>query len=134
MSAPRYTEAKAVAAAPPKAADKSAGALKGNRQIPPVGQLSALQFPSITHTRLCRTGSPVDYAQRTAVPVTQVALSFDAGDVRRSPAARGLASITMDLLDEGTPTLTSQEFAEAQERLGADISTTAMAQTAPTSS
>jgi predicted Zn-dependent peptidase len=29
----------------------------------------------------------------------------------------------MDLLDEGTPNLSSQEFAEAEERLGADVST-----------
>ena len=116
-----YTEAKAVAAAP-KPADKSACAVKGNRQLPPVGKLSDLQFPSITHTRLSN-GIAVDYAQRTAVPVTQVALSFDAGDATDSPTARGLASFTMNLLDEGTHALTSQEFAEAQERLGADIST-----------
>ena len=115
-----YSEAKAVAVAPPKAAEKSAGALKGNREIPPVGMLSDLQFPSITHTRLSN-GIAVDYAQRTAVPVTQVALSFDAGDSTDSPAARGLASFTMNLMDEGTQSLTSQEFAEAQERLGADI-------------
>lgn len=115
-----YAEAKAPAS--PKDAEKSAGAVKGNRQIPPVGKLSELQFPSITHTRLSN-GIAVDYARRTAVPVTQVALSFDAGDSADSPAARGLASFTMNLLDEGTQTLTSQQFAEAEERLGADIST-----------
>lgn len=115
-----YTEAKAPAA--PKDTDKSAGAVKGNREIPAVGKLSDLQFPSITHTRLSN-GIAVDYAQRTAVPVTQVALSFDAGDSTDSPTARGLASFTMNLLDEGTQALTSQEFAEAEERLGADIST-----------
>jgi predicted Zn-dependent peptidase len=61
--------------------------------------------------------------QRKSVPVTQVALAFDAGSAADSPNARGLASMTMDLLDEGTSRLSSQQFAEAEERLGADIST-----------
>jgi predicted Zn-dependent peptidase len=113
-----YTEAKAPAAAP-KA--KSQGAVKGNRTIPPVGKLAALDFPDIVHTKLSN-GIEVDYAQRTAVPLTQVALSFDAGSASDSPAARGLAAMTMGLLDEGTATLSSQQFAEAEERLGADVS------------
>ena len=118
---PAYTEAKA--AKPPKpGTDKSAGAVKGNRPIPPVGQLAALDFPDITHTRLAN-GLPVDYVQRTGVPVTQMALAFDAGDSADSPQSRGLAAVTMDLLDEGTSKLSSQELAEAQERLGADVST-----------
>jgi predicted Zn-dependent peptidase len=114
-----YTEAKAVT--PPKAgADKSQGAVKGNRALPPVGKLTDLQFPAITHTRLSN-GIPVDYAQRTAVPVTQTALVFDAGDAADSPASRGLAVLTTRLLDEGPQGLSSQEYAEAQERLGSDI-------------
>ena len=39
---PAYTEAKAVQ---PKPAPKDNGAVKGNRQIPPVGQLAALAVP-----------------------------------------------------------------------------------------
>ena len=97
---PAYTEAKAVEQKPKS---KDDGAIKGERQIPPVGQLAALQFPSITHTRLAN-GIPVDYAQRTAVPVTQVALSFNAGSSSDAPHSRGLASMAMDLLDEGTAT------------------------------
>ena len=118
---PAYAEAKSVA--PPKPGiDKSAGAVEGNRPIPPVGQLAALKFPKISHVRLSN-GLPVDYVQRQGVPVTQVALAFDAGDSADSPQARGLAAMTVDLLDEGTSKLTSQQFAEAEERLGADVST-----------
>jgi predicted Zn-dependent peptidase len=118
---PAYEEAKAVA--PAKAeADKTAGAVKGNRQIPPVGKLAALDFPDIVHTKLSN-GIEVDYAQRTAVPVTQVALSFDAGSASDSATTRGLAAMTMGLLDEGTNSLSSQQFAEAEERLGADVGT-----------
>ena len=116
-----YAEAKAVEPVKP-GADKSAGAVKGNREIPPIGQLAALDFPAITHARLSN-GIGVDYVQRTAVPLTQVALAFDAGSAADSPAARGLAAMTMSLLDEGTSTLTSQQFAETEERLGADVNT-----------
>jgi zinc protease len=115
---PAYTEAKAVAAAPKS---KTEGAIKGDRTIPPVGQLAALDFPDIVHTKLSN-GIAVDYAQRTAVPLTQVALSFDAGSAADSPQTRGLAAMTMGLLDEGTTSLSSQQFAEAEERLGADVS------------
>jgi len=115
-----YSEAKAVT--PPKpGTDKTDGTAKGDRQIPAVGQLAALQFPAITHAKLSN-GIPVEYVQRTAVPVTQVALAFDAGTAADDPQQRGLASMTMDLLDEGTSKLSSQEFAEAEERLGADVS------------
>jgi predicted Zn-dependent peptidase len=114
-----YTEAKAVAT---KTGDKTAGAVKGNRTLPPVGQLAALDFPDIVHTKLSN-GLPLDYVQRKGVPVTQVALAFDAGSAADAPQGRGLAAMTMDLLDEGTTSLTSQQVAEAEERLGADVGT-----------
>jgi predicted Zn-dependent peptidase len=117
---PAYQEAKAVE--PPKSEEsKTQGAVKGDRQIPPVGQLAELQFPDIVHAKLSN-GIPIEYAQRTAVPVTQIALAFDAGTAADSPQQRGLAAMTTDLLDEGTSKLNSQEFAEAEERLGADVS------------
>jgi len=116
-----YAEAKAVI--PPKpGTDKTTGAVKGNRPIPAVGQLAALDFPDIVHTRLSN-GLPVDYVQRKGVPVTQVALAFDAGSATDGPTTRGLASMTMDLLDEGTTSLSSQQVAEIEERLGADVGT-----------
>ena len=117
-----YTESKSVTAASAKPApDKSAGAVKGNRPVPPIGQLASLDFPDIVHTKLSN-GIPLEYAQRTTVPVTHVALTFDAGTAADNPQARGLADMTMSLLDEGTSKLSSQEFAEAEERLGADVS------------
>jgi predicted Zn-dependent peptidase len=116
-----YAEAKTEPAAKPGDA-KDAGAVKGTRRIPPVGELSALDFPTITHTKLSN-GIPVEYVRRDAVPITQVALAFDAGTAADGPNERGLASMTMDLLDEGTSKLSSQEMAEAEERLGADVDT-----------
>ncbi|MEO8454424.1 MAG: pitrilysin family protein [Sphingomicrobium sp.] len=115
---PAYAESKPLVKAPESKTDS---AVQGMRQVPPVGQLSALEFPAIVHTRLSN-GLAVDYVQRTAVPVTQIALAFDAGSASDAPQKRGLASMTMDLLDEGTSSRSSQEIAEAEERLGADVS------------
>ncbi|HUP67122.1 MAG TPA: pitrilysin family protein, partial [Sphingomicrobium sp.] len=108
--------------AKPVDASKDAGAVRGKRSIPPVGQLTALDFPDITHGRLAN-GIPFDYVQRSSVPVTQIAFAFNAGTAADGPQERGLSSMTMDLLDEGTSKLSSQEFAEAEERLGADVGT-----------
>jgi predicted Zn-dependent peptidase len=57
------------------------------------------------------------------VPVTQLALSFDAGEAADAPNSRGLQSMVMSMLDEGTASLSSQKVAEAKERLGANIET-----------
>ncbi|HET9812220.1 MAG TPA: pitrilysin family protein, partial [Sphingomicrobium sp.] len=115
-----YAEAKA----PPKP-DKTdaAPAAKPTRTIPPLGKLTALDFPTIEHTKLAN-GIPVEYVRRAAVPVTQLAISFDAGNAADKPDESGLANLTVNLLDEGTETLSSQEFAEAEERLGANVSAT----------
>ena len=115
---PEYAEAQV----PEKVEAKDAAPLgKPSRTIPPIGQLADLDFPDIVHTKLSN-GIPVDYVQRTAVPVTQMAIAFDAGDSSDTPDSRGLAAFTVNLLDEGTTSLSSQQFAEAEERLGANVS------------
>ncbi|RIX26868.1 M16 family metallopeptidase [Sphingomonas edaphi] len=121
---PPYEEAKSVAAKGGKSAPKNATAAKPGpkREVPPVGTLAGLDFPDVTVTRLAN-GVELQYAQRAAVPVTQLALSFDAGDAADPANARGLQSMVMTMMDEGTTSLSSQQVAEAQERLGADIST-----------
>ncbi len=115
-----YVETK-VAAAPPKEA--APGEVpKGTRTIPPIGQLAALDFPDIVHDKLSN-GIPVAYVRRSAVPTTQLALVFDAGEAADTPTTHGLAALTTSLMDEGTTSMSSQEIAEAEERLGADVST-----------
>ena len=81
---------------------------------------AAARFPRVEHVALSN-GVRVAYAQRGAVPTTQVALSFDAGFSADAPNARGLQNLTIGLLDEGADGMTSQQIAEAQERLGAAI-------------
>ena len=120
---PPYEEAKSVTAASGVKVDKNATAAPRGpaRDIPALGQLAGLDFPAITNAKLSN-GIEVEYAQRTAVPITQVALSFNAGDAADPANRRGLQSLTLDMLDEGTSALNSQQLAEAEESLGAQIS------------
>jgi zinc protease len=95
---------------------------KGTRgPLPPVGEVAALRFPAVTRARLSN-GMEVVYAQRTAVPVTQAAISFDAGVAADPPAKLGTQGVTLAMLEEGgTERLDAIALAEAEERLGASI-------------
>ena len=92
------------------------------RPKPELATLTELDFPTVQQTTLSN-GMKVYYAQRDAVPVTRVALSFNAGSAADPVAQRGLESLAMSLFDEGTATRSSREIAEERERLGAVIST-----------
>jgi predicted Zn-dependent peptidase len=113
---PPYIEAKGTKRA--KTADVPTK--KTPRVIPPIAQTPPLDFPEIQHVRLSN-GMEVHYAQRNAVPVTQIALAFDAGFSADAPNARGVQNLALSLLDEGADGMTSQQIAEEQERLGAVI-------------
>jgi predicted Zn-dependent peptidase len=117
---PPYQEAQGA----PKTAAAAQGSLPPStrREIPPVGQFAALDFPTIERVTLSN-GIRINYARRTAVPVTQMALAFDAGQAAEAANQRGLAGMTLGLLEEGAGGLTSQQIAERQEELGAEIGT-----------
>ncbi len=95
-------------------------------QLPAVADLTALDFPAIERTKL-KNGVEVVFARRTAVPTVNVAVSFDAGYAADPHNALGTQSLMLSLMDEGTKTLDSVAFAEAKERLGAQIDATANA-------
>ena len=107
--------------APPPPAPESAEAPKPSRMPPPVGALAALKFPAIERATLAN-GIKVYFARRPEIPVVRVSVSFDAGAAADPADKLGLQSLTMSLLDEGTTTKNSVQIAEAQERLGATIS------------
>ncbi|MGQ0558975.1 MAG: insulinase family protein [Sphingosinicella sp.] len=92
------------------------------RDMPPIGAAPVLDFPDIERARLSN-GINIVYARRNVVPVTRLAVEFDAG-IAADPANRlGTQSLMLNLLEEGTTSLNSIQIAEAQERLGADIGT-----------
>ncbi|MEI4506546.1 pitrilysin family protein [Sphingopyxis sp. CCNWLW253] len=95
-------------------------------QLPAVADLKALDFPAIERTKL-KNGVEVVFARRTTVPTVNVAVSFDAGYAADPHNALGTQSLMLSLMDEGTTSLDSIAFAEAKERLGAQIDATANA-------
>ncbi len=92
------------------------------RPKPPIEAIPELDFPALERATL-KNGMSVTYARRAAVPATYVTLSFDAGTAADPVERRGLADLTTSLFVEGTAQLTSQEIAEASERLGLSITT-----------
>jgi zinc protease len=97
------------------------GPAKGTRgAMPAVGEIKDLSFPQIQRARLSN-GIELVYAQRTAVPVTQIAVSFDAGAAADPAGKLGTQALTLAVMDEGTTTRNSIALAEEQERLGTSI-------------
>jgi predicted Zn-dependent peptidase len=97
------------------------GAAVDRSSFPPVGELKALDFPTIERAKL-KNGMEVVFAHRAAVPTVNVAVSFDAGYAADPKDALGTQSLMLSLMAEGTTRLDSTALAEAQERLGARIS------------
>ncbi|MCJ7420987.1 M16 family metallopeptidase [Sphingomicrobium astaxanthinifaciens] len=90
------------------------------RELPPIGQTAALDFPDVSTTTLSN-GATVYYAQRDTVPVTSIVVEFDAGRAADASDQRGLSSMVVSLLEEGAGGMDAQSLAEAQESLGASI-------------
>jgi zinc protease len=95
--------------------DRSAG-------LPSVGAMPDLVFPTVERAEL-ENGFKVVLAQRSAVPVVNIALQFDAGYAADSFGTLGAASFTMSMLDEGTSTRDALQIAAEAESLGAYIFT-----------
>jgi zinc protease len=108
-------------APPPPTPEPAAAATTAKRAAPAVGTLAALQFPDIERATLAN-GIKVYFARRPEIPVVRASVSFDAGSAADPADRLGLQALTMSLLDEGTTTKNSTQIAEAQERLGATIS------------
>ena len=104
----------------------AATSIADRSQLPAVADLTALDFPAIERTKL-KNGVEVIFARRTTVPTVNVAVSFDAGYAADPHSALGTQSLMLSLMDEGTTNLNSIAFAEAKERLGAQIDATANA-------
>lgn len=115
-----YEEAKGT----PNAAPAEAITPVKRDPAPALGVVSDLKFPKVERTRLSN-GIEVVYAFRNAVPMTQLALTLDAGNAADPRNRLGTQSLMLSLLDEGAAGMTSVQIAEAQERLGASINSNA---------
>ena len=92
----------------------------GARQMPAVATTPELDFPEVERARLSN-GIEVVYARRSTVPVTRVAVEFDAGNAADPAGRLGTQALMLNLLEEGTRSRNSIQIAEEQERLGASI-------------
>ena len=118
-----YEEARPAPVAPPVEPAKPAQKVenKPREPMPPIGANASLSFPKVSRARLTN-GIELIYAQRDVVPMTRIAMSFDAGNAADPKAKLGTQSLMLALMDEGTKSRTSTQIAEEEERLGASIS------------
>ena len=106
--------------AAPKSAAATATAGVDRSQLPPVGQIADLKFPTVQHATLSN-GIPVLFAQRSSVPIVRVSIVFDAGNASDPKNALGTQAFMLGMLDEGTDKYGSADIAKAKENLGASI-------------
>ena len=95
------------------------------RPAPKVAPVGELAFPKVEHARLSN-GIAVDLARRSAIPKVVVNIGFDAGVAADSLGRPGTQGLMLALLKEGTKGAhprSALELLEAEERLGASIST-----------
>ena len=118
-----YVEA---AAAPSGAAPAPAAEIQrvARDPMPAIGQVPDLEFPAVARTALSN-GIKVVYAHVDTVPVTRVAVEFDAGYAADRAGRLGAHAMMLDLLDEGTTTRDANQLAEEEERLGASVNVAA---------
>jgi zinc protease len=104
-------------------------------RMPDTGAVPAVPFPSIERGTLSN-GMNILLSRRTSIPVVRLSLLADAGYAADRTVRPGAASLSLDMLDEGTTTRTSEQIADELESLGAairadsDVDTSAVSLTA----
>ena len=114
-----YEEA---AAAPSGAAPVEAAPIQrvARDPMPSIGDVPDLDFPAVERARLSN-GVEVVYAHSDTVPVTRVAVEFDAGYGADRADRLGAHSLMLNLMEEGTTSRNATQLAEEEEALGASI-------------
>ena len=117
LDAPHYT----LTVHPAEA--RQAGSTAVDRTVlPPLGDPPEVAFPAVQRTQLAN-GATVLLVERHTAPLVNVSLAVDAGYAADVPAKAGLASLTLDLMDDGTTTRDTFAIVDELDRLGASIST-----------
>jgi zinc protease len=106
-------------------------------EIKALKQLDSLQSPTVASSQLrtptvqeftTSSGTRVLFVEAPELPIVDIKLVFDAGSARDSELKSGqygLASLTSQLLAEGTSTQTTDQISATFERLGAQFSAAA---------
>jgi len=92
-------------------------------KVPEVNKNVAAKFPDLQRTTL-KNGMKVVLARRTESPTVSTSIMFDAGYCTDKFGGKlGLASLGMNMLDEGTKSLNSLQINEKLQLLGASLNT-----------
>ncbi len=89
--------------------------------LPTVTNTPDLTFPDVQRGAL-GNGIQVVLAERSTVPVVNIAMQFDAGYAADADRTLGTSSFTLSMLDEGTSDRDALEISAEAEALGAEIS------------
>jgi zinc protease len=89
-------------------------------KLPDTGETAEATFPKFEHTKLAN-GLDVYLVARHANPTVEMQLLVDGGSSADPANLSGLASMTLNMMDEGTTTKTAVQIGEIQERLGARL-------------
>lgn len=89
-------------------------------KLPEVTSFPSLDLPDIQRATLSN-GLKVVMAERHEIPVVDFGLVVDAGYAADQFASPGTASLTMDVMDEGTKTRSALQISETLDRLGANL-------------
>lgn len=93
-------------------------------KVPAISGTLDAKFPTL-EKRTLSNGMKVVLARRTESPTVVMSMMFDAGFCTDKFGGKpGLASISMNMLDEGTKTLSSLQINEKLQILGASLNTT----------
>jgi zinc protease len=93
-------------------------------KVPEPGPPPALKLPKFERATLSN-GLKVMLAQRHEIPIVNINLMVSGGYAADQLGIPGTARLTMAMLDEGTRTRKSLEIADAMERLGGQLGTSA---------
>jgi len=96
------------------------------KQLPALGAAPDVKFPHITRAEL-KNGLKVMLIERHTAPIVNVALVLDAGAASDAPGAAGVASLALDLLEQGSKTRTAFQMSDALEAFGARMNTGTLA-------
>ncbi len=93
-----------------------------SKGLPELGETASAKFPDMQTTTLSN-GLKVVLAERPGVPSVQMRMIFDAGYAADIQGKAGTAKLAMNMMDEGTSSLSSLEINEQLQLLGASINT-----------
>lgn len=90
--------------------------------LPALATAPEIKFPEVQRAKL-KNGLNVLLLERHSAPIVNVAVAVDAGAASDTAAKAGVATLALDLIDEGTKTRDAFQIADQLDSLGARLNT-----------